>query len=292
MRWDRGSSNRNIEDRRGMSVGGGGGGFRMGGGMGLGGLVIMLVLSLIFGRNVFDGGSPDAGTVPSQSTGEVGAPVTETKTEAERRDFITYVLNNAQDRWRQLLPQYYNTQYQDAKLVLFREAVESGCGVAQSAMGPFYCPLDDKAYIDLGFYDELSQRFGAQGDFAQAYVLAHELGHHVQDLLGTSDRVHELQQRRPNDANALSVRLELQADCFAGVWAYGVKSEGRLDPGDVEEGLNAAAAVGDDRLQRQARGSVNPESFTHGTSQQRMTWFKRGFENGDPRNCDTFAGGI
>ena len=288
MRWDRGSSNRNIEDRRGQSVGGGGG-FRMGGGMGLGGLVLMLVLSLVFGRNFFDGGGS---TVPSQSTGEVGAPVQESATEAETRDFVTYVLNNAQDRWKVLLPQHFNTQYQDARLVLFRGAVESGCGAAQSAMGPFYCPLDQRAYIDLGFYDELSQRLGAKGDFAQAYVLAHELGHHVQNLLGTSNRVRELQQRRPNDANALSVRLELQADCYAGVWAHGVKNEGRLDPGDVEEGLGAAAAVGDDRLQRQARGGVNPESFTHGTSEQRMSWFKRGFENGDPRNCDTFAGGI
>jgi predicted metalloprotease len=290
MRWDRGSSNRNIDDRRGMSAGGGGGGFRMGGGMGLGGLVIMIILSLVFGRNVLDSGSGAA--VPSQSTGEVGAPVQETAKEAETRDFVTYVLNNAQARWTQLLPQYFNTQYKDARLVLFRDAVDSGCGTAQSAMGPFYCPLDQRAYIDLGFYDELSSRFGAKGDFAQAYVLAHELGHHVQNLVGTSTRVRQLQESRPNDANALSVRLELQADCYAGVWAYGVKSEGRLDPGDAEEGLTAAAAVGDDRLQKQSGGGVHPESFTHGTSAQRMNWFKRGFENGDPRNCDTFAGGI
>jgi uncharacterized protein len=290
MRWDRGSSNRNIEDRRGMSVGGGGGGFRMGGGMGLGGLVIMLVLSLIFGRDIFSGGG-DAG-VPTQASGEVGAPVNESAAEAETRDFVTYVLNSAQTRWTQVLPQAFNTQYRDAKLVLFRQAVESGCGVAESGMGPFYCPLDERAYIDLSFYDELDQRLGAKGDFAQAYVLAHEIGHHVQNVLGTSTRVRELQERRPNDANALSVRLELQADCYAGVWAYGVKSEGRLDPGDAEEGLSAASAVGDDRLQRQAGRRVNPESFTHGTSEQRMSWFRRGFDNGDPRNCDTFAGSI
>src|SRR4051812_13953465 len=192
MRWDRGSSNRNIEDHRGMSAGGGGG-FRMGGGMGLGGLVIMLILSLVFGRNVFDGGSGAApGAVPSQSAGDVGAPVSETKTEADRREFVTYVLNNAQEQWAKLLPQYFNTPYREARLVLFRDAVDSGCGAAQSAMGPFYCPLDQRAYIDLGFYDELSQKFGAQGDFAQAYVLAHELGHHVQKLVGTSDRVQEL----------------------------------------------------------------------------------------------------
>jgi uncharacterized protein len=292
MRWDRGSSNRNIEDRRGMSAGGGGG-FRMGGmggGMGLGGLVIMLVLSLIFGRGIFSGGG-DA-SVPTQSSGEVGAPVNESAAEAETRDFVTFVLNSAQTRWAQLVPQVWNTPYREAKLVLFRQAVQSGCGLAESGMGPFYCPLDERAYIDLSFYDELDQRLGAKGDFAQAYVLAHELGHHVQNVVGTSTRVRELQERRPNDANALSVRLELQADCYAGVWAYGVKNEGRLDPGDVEEGLGAASAVGDDRLQKQAGRRVNPESFTHGTSEQRMSWFRRGFDSGDPRNCDTFAGSI
>ena len=290
MRWERGSSNRNIEDRRGMRAGGGGG-FRMGGGMGLGGLVLMLVLSLVFGRNVLDGGGGGS-PVPTQSSGEVGAPVSETASEAESRELSTWVLNNAQERWAQLLPRAFNQPYRDARLVFFRQVVQSGCGTAQSAMGPFYCPLDERAYIDLGFYDELRERFGAPGDFAQAYVLAHEVGHHVQNVLGTSTRVRELQERRRGDANTLSVRLELQADCYAGVWANGIRAEGRLDPGDVEEGLGAAAAVGDDRLQRQSGGSVNPESFTHGTSEQRMTWFRRGFESGDPRNCDTFAGGI
>jgi predicted metalloprotease len=288
MRWERGSSNRNIEDRRGMRPMGGGG-FRMGGGMGIGGLVLMLVLSLVFGRNLLDGGGE--APVPTQASGEV-APVNETASEAESRELSTWVLNNAQARWTQLLPAAFNQPYREARLVFFREAVESGCGVAQSAMGPFYCPLDERAYIDLGFYDELRERFGAPGDFAQAYVLAHEIGHHVQNVLGTSDRVRALQERRPDAANQLSVRLELQADCYAGVWANGIRAEGRLDAGDVEEGLGAAAAVGDDRLQRQARGGVNPESFTHGTSEQRMTWFRRGYENGDPRNCDTFAGGI
>ena len=292
MRWERGSSNRNIEDRRGMGAPGGGG-FRLGGGMGLGGIVIMLILSLVFGRNFLGGGG--GGTVPSQASGEVatqGAPVQETAAEAETRDFVTYVLNNAQEKWTRLLPQAYNRPYREARLVLFRNAVESGCGVAQSAMGPFYCPLDERAYIDLGLYDELKQRFGAPGDFAQAYVLAHEIGHHVQNVLGTSTRVRELQERRPNDANQLSVRLELQADCYAGVWANGVRAEGRIEPGDVEEGLGAAAAVGDDRIQRQSGGGVNPESFTHGSSAQRMQWFRRGYDSGDPRNCDTFAGGI
>jgi predicted metalloprotease len=289
MRWERGSSNSNIEDRRGMRPAGGGG-FRMGGGMGLGGMVILLVLSLIFGRN-FIGGGGEPAAVPGQASGEVGAPVTETASEEESRQLSTWVLNNAQDRWEVLLPQHFNRPYRDARLVFFREVVESGCGVAQSAMGPFYCPLDERAYIDLGFYEELQKRFGAPGDFAQAYVLAHELGHHVQNVLGTSTRVRELQERRPDAANQLSVRLELQADCFAGVWANGIRADNRLDPGDVEEGLAAAAAVGDDRLQRQSGGGVNPESFTHGTSEQRMAWFRRGFDSGDPRNCDSFAGG-
>jgi predicted metalloprotease len=288
MRWERGSSNSNIEDRRGMRPAGGG--FRMGGGMGLGGMVILLVLSLIFGRN-FIGGGGEPAAVPGQASGEVGAPVTETASEEESRQLSTWVLNNAQDRWEVLLPQHFNRPYRDARLVFFREVVESGCGVAQSAMGPFYCPLDERAYIDLGFYEELQKRFGAPGDFAQAYVLAHELGHHVQNVLGTSTRVRELQERRPDAANQLSVRLELQADCFAGVWANGIRADNRLDPGDVEEGLAAAAAVGDDRLQRQSGGGVNPESFTHGTSEQRMAWFRRGFDSGDPRNCDSFAGG-
>jgi hypothetical protein len=204
---------------------------------------------------------------------------------------MTFVLNDANGMWTQTLPKYGN-QYRDARLVLFRDAVQSGCGNAESAMGPFYCPRDQRVYLDLGFYDELQRRFGAPGDFAEAYVLAHEIGHHVQNMVGTSAQVQQRMESRPSEANALSVRLELQADCFAGVWGNTARSRNLLDPGDVEEGLAAASAVGDDRLQKQATGQVHPESFTHGTSAQRMTWFRRGFDSGDMRNCDTFAGAI
>ena len=278
MRWTPGGSRANLEDRRG----------RGGLGMGLGGGgIILLILSLLFGRNLMDGGSADPGTT---AAGDV-APANESPEEAKLVEFVNFVLNDANDTWARVLPQY-GEQYRPAKLVLFRGAVQSACGSASAAMGPFYCPLDERAYIDLGFYDELRRRFGAPGDFAQAYVLAHEIGHHVQNVLGTSNRVREMQERQPQNANAYSVRLELQADCYAGVWANSTQQRQLLEEGDVEEGLRAAAAVGDDRLQRQATGTVRPESFTHGTSEQRMTWFRRGFTSGDPRNCDTFAGAI
>jgi uncharacterized protein len=174
--------------------------------------------------------------------------------------------------------------------VLFRDAVRSGCGTASAQTGPFYCPADQKVYVDLSFFDELDQRFGAPGDFAQAYVLAHEIGHHVQTLLGVSGKVRQAQQSNPRQANELSVRMELQADCLAGVWGKSTQQRGVLESGDVEEGLAAAASVGDDRIQRQARGTVNPESFTHGSSEQRMQWFRRGFSSGDVGSCDTFSG--
>ena len=287
MKWTPGGMSRNVEDRRGM----GGGGFRMGGGMGIGGVIIALVLSLIFGGDIFsgggDGGAPPPGTTTQTATGEVS----QTPEEKERAQFMSFVLDDAQQVWAQTLPKY-GSQYRDARLVLFRQATQSGCGYAQAGMGPFYCPLDEKVYIDLGFYNDLQRRFGAPGDFAQAYVLAHEIGHHVQHVVGTDARVRELQERRPEAANALSVRMELQADCYAGVWANSVRQQRILDPGDMEEGLGAAAAVGDDRIQQQARGRVSPESFTHGSSQQRQQWFMRGFESGDPRSCNTFEGGI
>jgi hypothetical protein len=181
------------------------------------------------------------------------------------------------------------TPWHDAKLVLFRNATQTGCGIGQTAMGPFYCPLDQKIYIDLGFYDELRSRFGAPGDFAQAYVLTHELGHHVQHLLGIDDRVRRAQIENPDQANALSVRLELQADCFAGIWAHETQREQMLEPGDVEEALNAASSVGDDRIQRAATGHVNADTFTHGTAVQRAMWFRRGFDSGNPKECNTFA---
>ena len=279
MRWTRGGSTRNVEDRRGQRMG-------MGGGLGLGGGVIGLILALIFGGDILGGGE---GGSTATAGGDV-APVTETAEEAERRELSVFVLNDAQDVWRRILPKH-GDQYRDARLVLYREATQSGCGVGQAGMGPFYCPLDERIYIDLSFFDELQNRFRAAGDFAQAYVIAHEIGHHVQHILGVDDRVRQMQQSRPGEANELSVRLELQADCFAGVWGNTTSQRRILEEGDVEEALNAAAAIGDDRIQRQTTGTVRPESFTHGTSQQRVTWFRRGLESGDAESCDTFAGG-
>ncbi|MFL5578143.1 MAG: neutral zinc metallopeptidase [Gemmatimonadaceae bacterium] len=292
MRWTAGGRSSNIEDRRGE----GGGGIRLGGaGLGIGGTLILLVLSLIFGRDFISG--TDA-TVPSTTTtanGEVApaaGAVRSTPEEDKLVEFVSFVLDDAQGTWAQVLPKQAGTPYREAKLVLFRDAVRSGCGVAESAAGPFYCPTDQKVYIDLGFYDELRQRFGASGDFAQAYVITHELGHHVQRLLGTEQRVRELQERRPQLANDLSVRLELQADCYAGVWGNSTDQRRLLESGDVEEALNAAASIGDDRIQRQTTGSIRPESFTHGSSAQRVSWFKRGFTSGRMDACDTFAGAI
>ena len=279
MRWTPGGRSRNIEDRRGMSVGKAG--------MGIGGTVILLVLSLIFGQDLTSLGGD--GTVPVESQGDV--PVQESAQERELADLVSFVLDSTQAMWHRKLPAATGTPYRDATLVLFRNVVQSGCGTAQSAMGPFYCPLDEKVYIDLGFYEELQQRFGAPGDFAQAYVLAHEIGHHVQHVLGIDQEVRRAQQGRPGQANPLSVRLELQADCLAGVWGNQAAQGAQpiLEPGDVEEGLNAAAAIGDDRLQRMSGGGVNPEGFTHGTSAQRAAWFRRGLESGDPNACDTFG---
>jgi predicted metalloprotease len=253
--------------------------------MGAGTLIILLILSLIFKRDFFSLVGA-GGTDPSAETAE--APPANTTPEEERlASFVSFVLDDAQNTWRQI-SQESGTPYRDAKLVLFRDAVQSACGFAESATGPFYCPADEKVYIDLGFYEELQQRFGAPGDFAQAYVLAHEIGHHVQNLLGTEAQVREMRTRRADLANELSVRLELQADCYAGVWGHSTAQRQLLESGDVEEGLAAAAAVGDDRLQRMGGGRVVPESFTHGSSAQRQEWFQRGFESGRPDACDTF----
>jgi predicted metalloprotease len=257
--------------------------------MGLGGTAVLLILSLVFGRDFISGsgGGAPAGGVTTSAGGDV-QPATETPAERERVEFVSFVLDDAQSTWKRLLP-----NYQDARLVLFRDAVNSGCGAAEAAMGPFYCPVDQKAYIDLSFYDELRNRFGAPGDFAQAYVLTHELGHHVQHLMGTDARVRQLQESRPQAANDLSVRLELQADCYAGVWANSTQQRRLLEAGDVDEALGAASAVGDDRIQAaQTGGRIRPESFTHGSAAQRATWFKRGFGSGNPESCDTFAGAI
>jgi predicted metalloprotease len=280
MRWSPGHRSTNVEDRRGS----GGRFIRGAGGMGAGTLIILLVLSLIFKRDFFS--LVGAGGDPTAETG--AAPPANTTPEEERlASFVSFVLDDAQNAWRRLLSGSAAT-YRDAKLVLFRDAVQSACGFAESATGPFYCPADEKVYIDLGFFEELQQRFGAPGDFAQAYVLAHEIGHHVQNLLGTEAQVREMRTRRADLANELSVRLELQADCYAGAWGHSTAQRQLLESGDVEEGLAAAAAVGDDRLQRMGGGRVVPESFTHGSSAQRQEWFQRGFESGRPDACDTF----
>jgi predicted metalloprotease len=205
--------------------------------------------------------------------------------------FVSFVLDDVQSTWTKILPEQADTTYHHAKLVLFRNEINSGCGGAEAATGPFYCPQDEKVYIDLGFFDELSQRFGAPGQFAQAYVLAHELGHHVQKLLGIEQRVSDMEQNNSQQANPLSVKLELQADCFAGIWAHTTQQRGLLEKGDVESALGAAAAVGDDRLQRETTGRVNPESFTHGTSEQRMHWFSAGLNSGEISACNTFGSG-
>jgi predicted metalloprotease len=276
MKWTPGGRSGNLEDRR--SSGG------LGRGLGIGGTVVVLALSLLFGRNLFS----DLGVEPGVGTGGAAMTAEDSAREEPEVLFVSYVLEDVQNTWAKILPQY-GTQFHPAHLVLFRNSTQSECGMAQSAMGPFYCPLDEKVYIDLGFYDELKKRFGAAGDFAQAYVLAHELGHHVQHLEGIDEQVREQQQRRPEMANQLSVMLELQADCFAGVWGHSTQQRQILEQGDVEEAMNAASAVGDDRIQARTTGRVNVDSFTHGSAAQRAQWFRRGFDSGDPKACDTFG---
>jgi predicted metalloprotease len=283
MRWTPRGRSRNIEDMRGQR------GLSIGRGMGVGGTIVVLILALLFGGDIFSGGGGGGGGLPTTAT-EQGS-IEETPEERRLVEFVSFVLDDAQGVWSEILPKY-GGQYREAKLVLFRDYVQSGCGTAQSAMGPFYCPLDEKVYIDLGFYDALQERFGAPGDFAQAYVIAHELGHHVQNVTGTAGEVRQMQEARPGQANALSVRLELQADCYAGIWGHSTSQRQILEQGDVEEALGAAAAIGDDRVQSQSGAGVSPESFTHGTSEQRVRWFRRGMESGDPRTCSTFEGGI
>jgi hypothetical protein len=282
MRWTPGADSSNVEDRRGSR----GGGMAP---MGIGGSVILLVLSLIFGRDFVSGSGADDPTQQQTASGEVG-PVQQSPAEAREVQFVTFVLDTAQATWARVLPQEMGTQWHDAKLVLFRDRYPTGCGTGQTAMGPFYCPVDQKVYIDLAFYNELRDRFGASGDLAQAYVITHELGHHVQHLLGIDAKVRDAQEQDPQRANALSVALELQADCYAGVWAHHSQDENLLEAGEIEQGLNAAAAVGDDRIQRATTGHVNVDNFTHGSSAQRATWFKRGFASGHPKDCNTFAG--
>jgi hypothetical protein len=256
--------------------------------IGLGGLLILFVLSLVFKQNFFallggGGGASTGSSVASQpdpARDEQEKPLVQ---------FVSFVLDDAQKTWDQVLPAQAGTPYRHAKLVLFRGYTQSPCGGAESATGPFYCPGDEKVYIDLGFYDDLKQRFGAPGQFAQAYVLAHELGHHVQKLTGIESKVRQLQQSNPQAGNQLSVRMELQADCLAGVWAHSTQQRGLLDAGDMQSALGAASAVGDDHIQKMTRGSVQPETFTHGSSEQRMSWFKKGMDSGSIAACNTFA---
>jgi len=282
MRWRGERESSNIEDRRGGLPGGIGGRH-----IGIGGVVLGLV-ALYFTKDptLLLQSLTGGGEVAQQQSG----PHQESADEADSRHLVGVTLADTEAVWNPLFQQA-GQQYQEPKLVMFSGAVDSACGTANAAVGPFYCPGDQKVYIDLSFYDELSQRFGAPGDFAKAYVIAHEVGHHVQNLLGTSDKVQRArQQASETQANALSVRLELQADCYAGVWAYHANQQRQLlESGDVEAALNAASAIGDDRLQKQARGYVTPDSFTHGTSAQRVRWFKRGIDSGDMQQCDTFS---
>jgi predicted metalloprotease len=253
--------------------------------MGLGGLLLMLLVFWLMSRQGIDlsGAGLGGPEVGAGGSAPAGAPAS-SAAEEEMVDFVSFVLDDLQATWKQLMP-----GYRDARLVLFRDATESGCGLGQAQMGPFYCPADEKVYVDLGFYEELRARFGAPGDFAQAYVLAHEIGHHVQKLSGIEAEVRGAQRESPGRANALSVRMELQADCLAGVWGHSAAARGKLETGDVEEGLSAAAAIGDDRIQRMGGGRVSPEAWTHGSSEQRVEWFRRGLDRGEPDACDTFG---
>jgi uncharacterized protein len=280
MRWRGERESSNVEDRRGMS---GGGRIAVGGGIGT---LIIIIIAVLLGADPQQllRQMPTDAPLPTSS-----GPRSTNPKEEELRQFTSVVLGKTEDVWQEIFRQNGRT-YQDPTLVLFTGRVESACGLGSAASGPFYCPGDQKVYIDLSFYEELRRRFSSPGDFAQAYVIAHEVGHHVQKLLGISDRVDAMQQRMSEvDANKLSVRLELQADFFAGVWARHVQQQGLLEQGDIEEALQAATAIGDDAIQRQNSGYVVPDSFTHGTSEQRLRWFRKGFDTGDIRQGDTFA---
>jgi predicted metalloprotease len=282
MRWTPGGLSSDVEDRRGQSGGGLGGG----GGLGLVGFIILLVISLVTGRNYIGAFlSSGGGGSPAQQS----APRAASPQDDRSAQLASFVLGDAQNTWTKILAQE-NIAYPRAKLVLFTDYTRSGCGAAQSATGPFYCPADQKVYLDLGFWNQLRQ-YGASGEFAQAYVIAHEIGHHVQNVIGIESKVRAMQQQNPQARNRISVAVELQADCFAGIWANSTQQRQILEQGDVQSGLQAAAAVGDDRLQKMSQGYVTPDSFTHGTSAQRMSWFNRGFNSGQIRDCNTFAAG-
>ena len=277
MRWQGRAGSSNVENRRGR-------GMALPVGGGIGGLVLLLLFSALTGTNPIDminTSEPD-----SEAVGTSGADDGDPRVE-----FVSVVLKDTEDTWNEIFRER-KSAYQEPVLVLFTDATQSACGTGQSAMGPFYCPADHKVYLDLSFFHDLETRFGAPGDFAQAYVVAHEVGHHVQTITGLSERMQGARRGlSERQANQLSVRQELQADCYAGVWGHYAARRGLLDPGDAEEGLRAAAAIGDDRLQRQTQGRVVPESFTHGSSEQRVEWLRRGLDNGRPEACDTFANG-
>ncbi|KAF0812164.1 hypothetical protein IGB42_03442 [Andreprevotia sp. IGB-42] len=287
MRWDRMRESSNVEDNRSSGGGMVGGGLRLG----VGGIAVAVVVGLLLGKSPMEILGFVMQLSGNQPVATQGARPAATDND-QNKQMVAHVLGDTEDTWKQLFAEQADAQYVAPKLVLFRNAVQSACGQASSAVGPFYCPADSKVYLDLGFFDELHRRFGAPGDFAAAYVVAHEVGHHVQNQLGISDKVHQAEQKLSKAAaNALSVKLELQADCFAGVWGHYASQRGVLEAGDLEEALKAANAIGDDTLQRNAGHSIAPDSFTHGTSEQRMHWFRQGFDNGNMKLCNTFAKG-
>jgi uncharacterized protein len=288
MRWEDGRESDQVEDRRGFT----GGRVAIGG---CGTLIVVLVISLLTGTSPIRilqllNGTSTSGTVATAPSGAPSGAPARPGAEDQETKFVKVILADTEDTWTTIFAAD-GRKYQLPTLVLFTDQTQTACGQGSAAQGPFYCPLDRKVYLDLGFFDELSRRFGAPGDFARAYVIAHEIGHHVQQQLGIADKVDDLRRRSSReDANQLSVRLELQADCFAGVWGNRGAQKGLLEPGDAEAGLRAAAAIGDDRLQRMATGRVQPESWTHGSSQQRVEWLRRGLTSGDPGACKTFEG--
>jgi hypothetical protein len=271
-----------IEDRRGSSGGGGFGG----GGLGIVGFIVLVVISLVTGRNYIGSYLSGGGATTSRASQGIASPA-----EDRSAHLVSWTLDDVQHTWETLLPEQTEKDYRHAKLVLFRDYTDSGCGVAQSQTGPFYCPADETVYIDLGFWDDLRRLGGSSADFAQAYVVAHELGHHVQKILGIEQKVRQFSSQDPSQRNPLSVDLELQADCLAGVWAHSTEQRQKIDDADIANGMQAAAAVGDDHIQRMQRGSVSPESFTHGSSAQRVGWFKRGLQQGTVAACNTFKTG-
>lgn len=294
MEWTPGDISKDIEDRRdegGASGGGNFGGFGLPH-LGIGGLIIVGILSLVFHQNFFAllGGRGDSASNPAQQQ-QINPQVNQQRDASEHHEmqFMSFVLDDVQNTWAKLLPEQAHIQYRHARLVTYRDSTPSPCGMAQDATGPFYCPGDEKVYLDLGFFDELKTRFGgSNAEFAQAYVVAHELGHHVQKILGIESKVTQMEQRNPSEANPLSVDLELQADCFAGVWGHTAAERNIIHTDDVQAAMSAAAAVGDDRLQKMSTGHVSPEKFTHGSAAQRTHWLQQGLNSGNINSCNTF----